>query len=109
MFSKAVNKPLSLLSLGTDSALHLFQGEDKTTTEGCLGTVTPDVCVFLLQTLLSTVERDLATLQEVSEHHKKRSAEILSMLLRDLNEIGTVIGTSDHKTVQISDMIYSHP
>ncbi|TSM60552.1 Kinesin heavy chain isoform 5C [Bagarius yarrelli] len=40
-------------------------------------------------TLLSTVERDLATLREVSGHHKKRSAEILGMLLRDLCEIGT--------------------
>ncbi|KAM9485975.1 kinesin heavy chain [Clarias gariepinus] len=48
-------------------------------------------------TLLSTVERDLATLQEVSGHHKKRSAEILSMLLRDLSEIGSVIGTSELK------------
>ncbi|KAF4086737.1 hypothetical protein AMELA_G00087790 [Ameiurus melas] len=48
--------------------------------------------------ILSTVERDLATLQEVSGHHKKRSVEIFSMLLRDLNEIGTVIGTSDLKT-----------
>ncbi|XP_058249004.1 kinesin heavy chain [Hemibagrus wyckioides] len=49
-------------------------------------------------TLLSTIERDLATLQEVSGHHKKRSTEILSMLLRDLSEIGSVIGTSDLKT-----------
>ncbi|XP_053482441.1 kinesin heavy chain [Ictalurus furcatus] len=49
-------------------------------------------------TILSTVERDLATLQEVSGHHKKRSVEIFSMLLRDLSEIGTVIGTSDLKT-----------
>ncbi|XP_053090344.1 kinesin heavy chain isoform X1 [Pangasianodon hypophthalmus] len=49
-------------------------------------------------TILSTVQRDLATLQEVSGHHKKRSAEILGMLLRDLSEIGTVIGTSDLKT-----------
>ncbi|XP_047012136.1 kinesin heavy chain [Ictalurus punctatus] len=49
-------------------------------------------------TILSTVERDLATLQEVSGHHKKRSVEIFSMLLRDLSEIGTIIGTSDLKT-----------
>lgn len=61
--------------------------------------------MFLLQTLLSTVERDLAMLQEVSGHHKKRSAEILSMLLRDLGEIGTVIGTTDLKTVRTSEMI----
>lgn len=58
------------------------------------------VHVSLFQTLLSSVERDLATLQDVSGHHKKRSAEILSMLLRDLSEIGNVIGTSDLKTVR---------
>uniref|UniRef100_A0A8B9KZG4 Kinesin-like protein n=1 Tax=Astyanax mexicanus TaxID=7994 RepID=A0A8B9KZG4_ASTMX len=48
-------------------------------------------------TLLSSVERELAALQEMSGHHKKRSAEIFSMLLRDINEIGSIIGTSDLK------------
>uniref|UniRef100_A0A8C1SUH7 Kinesin-like protein n=1 Tax=Cyprinus carpio TaxID=7962 RepID=A0A8C1SUH7_CYPCA len=42
---------------------------------------------------LAGVERDLSALQELSGHHKKRSAEILSLLLRDLNEIGSVIMT----------------
>uniref|UniRef100_A0AAR2JU99 Kinesin-like protein n=1 Tax=Pygocentrus nattereri TaxID=42514 RepID=A0AAR2JU99_PYGNA len=50
-------------------------------------------------TLLASVERDLATLQEMSGHHKKRSAEILSMLLRDLSEIGSIVGTSDLKAM----------
>ncbi|XP_076854444.1 kinesin heavy chain [Brachyhypopomus gauderio] len=49
--------------------------------------------------LLSTVEQDLATLQEMSGHHKKRSAEILGMLLRDLSDIGGIIGTSDLKAM----------
>ncbi|KAI5628565.1 kinesin heavy chain, partial [Silurus asotus] len=49
-------------------------------------------------TILCTLERDLAMLQDVSGHHKKRSAEILSMLLRELAEIGSVIGTSELKT-----------
>lgn len=66
------------------------------------------VHMFMVQTLLSTVERDLAMLQEVSGHHKKRSAEILSMLLRDLCEIGTVIGTTDLKTVRTSDITDTH-
>uniref|UniRef100_A0AAR2LX97 Kinesin-like protein n=1 Tax=Pygocentrus nattereri TaxID=42514 RepID=A0AAR2LX97_PYGNA len=51
-------------------------------------------------TLLASVERDLATLQEMSGHHKKRSAEILSMLLRDLSEIGSIVGTSDLKMTE---------
>uniref|UniRef100_A0A8B9L554 Kinesin-like protein n=1 Tax=Astyanax mexicanus TaxID=7994 RepID=A0A8B9L554_ASTMX len=50
-------------------------------------------------TLLSSVERELAALQEMSGHHKKRSAEIFSMLLRDINEIGSIIGTSDLKAM----------
>uniref|UniRef100_A0A8B9L0S1 Kinesin-like protein n=1 Tax=Astyanax mexicanus TaxID=7994 RepID=A0A8B9L0S1_ASTMX len=51
-------------------------------------------------TLLSSVERELAALQEMSGHHKKRSAEIFSMLLRDINEIGSIIGTSDLKMTE---------
>uniref|UniRef100_A0A671TYX8 Kinesin-like protein n=1 Tax=Sparus aurata TaxID=8175 RepID=A0A671TYX8_SPAAU len=38
--------------------------------------------------------REFSTLQEISSHHKKRSAEILSLLLRDLSEIGGMTETS---------------
>ncbi|XP_030643401.1 kinesin heavy chain-like [Chanos chanos] len=48
---------------------------------------------------LACVERELAQLQELSSHHKKRAAEILSLLLRDLSEIGSIIGTSDLKAM----------
>ena len=54
------------------------------------------------------MERDFATLQEMSGHHKKRSAEILSMLLRDLSEIGSIVGTSDLKAVRPSDLHILH-
>ncbi|XDV30552.1 hypothetical protein PO909_033458 [Leuciscus waleckii] len=48
------------------------------------------------------VERDLSALQELSGHHKKRSAEILGLLLRDLNEIGSVIALNDHKMTEMN-------
>ncbi|XP_056611380.1 kinesin heavy chain [Triplophysa dalaica] len=51
---------------------------------------------------LAGAERDLSALQEVSGHHKKRSAEILSLLLRDLNEIGSVIALNDHKMAELN-------
>ncbi|KAF4109057.1 kinesin heavy chain isoform X1 [Onychostoma macrolepis] len=51
---------------------------------------------------LAGVERDLSALQELSGHHKKRSAEILSLLLRDLNEIGSVIALNDLKMTEMN-------
>ncbi|XP_062389638.1 kinesin heavy chain [Sardina pilchardus] len=48
---------------------------------------------------LLVVERELAQVQELSSHQKKRAAEIVNLLLRDLSEIGSVIGTSDLKAM----------
>uniref|UniRef100_A0A8C6XT53 Kinesin-like protein n=1 Tax=Naja naja TaxID=35670 RepID=A0A8C6XT53_NAJNA len=48
---------------------------------------------------LSTTQRELGQLQELSNHQKKRATEILNLLLKDLGEIGGIIGTNDVKTL----------
>ncbi|XP_015677540.1 kinesin heavy chain isoform X1 [Protobothrops mucrosquamatus] len=48
---------------------------------------------------LSSTQRELGQLQELSNHQKKRATEILNLLLKDLGEIGGIIGTNDVKTV----------
>nr|XP_046219061.1 kinesin heavy chain [Oncorhynchus gorbuscha] len=57
-------------------------------------------------TTLEGVQRELSSLQELSSHHKKRAADILSLLLRDLSEIGGIIGTSDLKAMmEVNEVI----
>ncbi|CAI5762492.1 kinesin heavy chain [Podarcis muralis] len=48
---------------------------------------------------LTTTQRELGQLQELSNHQKKRATEILNLLLKDLGEIGGIIGTNDVKTL----------
>uniref|UniRef100_A0A8V0Y2L6 Kinesin-like protein n=1 Tax=Gallus gallus TaxID=9031 RepID=A0A8V0Y2L6_CHICK len=50
-------------------------------------------------TVLSATQRELGQLQELSNHQKKRATEILNLLLKDLGEIGGIIGTNDVKTL----------
>ncbi|KAM9328485.1 kinesin heavy chain-like [Pholidichthys leucotaenia] len=48
--------------------------------------------------LLSAVQRELSQLQELNGLQRKRASEVLNLLLRDLGDIGAIIGTGDVKT-----------
>uniref|UniRef100_A0A803Y831 Kinesin-like protein n=1 Tax=Meleagris gallopavo TaxID=9103 RepID=A0A803Y831_MELGA len=58
-----------------------------------------------VRTVLSATQRELGQLQELSNHQKKRATEILNLLLKDLGEIGGIIGTNDVKTVNVNGVI----
>ncbi|KAJ2952799.1 hypothetical protein O0L34_g7158 [Tuta absoluta] len=47
------------------------------------------------QTALATATAELQQLRDMSAHQRKRIAELLSNLLRDLSEIGAAVGGSD--------------
>ncbi|XP_035533273.1 kinesin heavy chain-like [Morone saxatilis] len=53
--------------------------------------------------LLSAVQSELNQLQELNGLQRKRAGEVLNLLLRDLSDIGTIIGTSDVKTATSSE------
>ncbi|KAM9766817.1 kinesin heavy chain-like [Menidia menidia] len=53
--------------------------------------------------LLSAVQRELSQLQELNGLQRKRAAEVLNLLLRDLSDIGAIIGTSDAKAAGSSE------
>ncbi|TMS11622.1 Kinesin heavy chain isoform 5C [Larimichthys crocea] len=60
--------------------------------------------------LLSAVQRELNQMQELNGLQRKRAAEVLNLLLRDLSDIGAIIGTSDVKTaaVRLDTHIYTY-
>ncbi|XP_068446714.1 kinesin heavy chain-like [Clinocottus analis] len=47
--------------------------------------------------LLAAVQRELTQLQELSGLQRKRAGEVLNLLLRDLSDMGAIIGTGDVK------------
>lgn len=51
------------------------------------------------QTHLVALEVELSRIQEVSSHQRKRIAEILNGMMRDLSEFSTIVGNRDIKLV----------
>lgn len=49
----------------------------------------------LCQASLSSATSELQTVKDSQMHQKKRINEMLVSLLKDLNEVGTIIGTSN--------------
>ncbi|XP_042587212.1 kinesin heavy chain-like [Cyprinus carpio] len=92
---KEVLQALEELAVNYDQKSHEVEDRSKTNQQ-----LTEEL--MQKSAALAGVERDLSALQELSGHHKKRSAEILSLLLRDLNEIGTVIALNDHKMTEMN-------
>lgn len=70
--------------------------------QGVLDQIVGNVCVCVVgQALLTAVQRELSQLQELNGLQRKRAAEVLNLLLRDLSDIGAIIGTSDVKTAAV--------
>lgn len=60
-------------------------------------------CPLLLQAHLMAMEAELSRIQEVSSHQRKRIAEILNGLMRDLSEFSTIVGNRDIRLVSRTD------
>lgn len=65
--------------------------------------------VCCVQALLCAVQRELSQLQELNGLQRKRAAEVLNLLLRDLSDIGAIIGTNDVKTASVRTHKHTHP
>uniref|UniRef100_A0A8C4NAV4 Kinesin-like protein n=1 Tax=Eptatretus burgeri TaxID=7764 RepID=A0A8C4NAV4_EPTBU len=56
-------------------------------------------------TLLTSTEAEVQRLQEMGNHQRKRVANMLVSLLKDLGEIGATVGASDLKPGELSGML----
>lgn len=58
------------------------------------------VCtVSLRQATLASIDAELQKLKEMTNHQKKRAAEMMASLLKDLAEIGIAVGNNDVKVI----------
>lgn len=55
------------------------------------------------------LEGELSRIQEVSSHQRKRIAEILNELMRNLSEFSTIVGNKDIKLVSAIELETLHP
>ncbi|TWW61848.1 Kinesin heavy chain isoform 5A [Takifugu flavidus] len=58
--------------------------------------------IHLFCTHLVALEVELSRIQEVSSHQRKRIAEILNGMMRDLSEFSTIVGNRDIKLHRVS-------
>uniref|UniRef100_A0A8C9W4L5 Kinesin-like protein n=1 Tax=Scleropages formosus TaxID=113540 RepID=A0A8C9W4L5_SCLFO len=54
---------------------------------------------------LTAAQMELSQLQELSSHQQRRAAEVLGLLLKDLADMGAVIGTGDIKVTEANGVI----
>lgn len=60
-----------------------------------------------MQTSLNSATSELQTVKDSQLHQKKRINEMLVSLLKDLNEVGTIIGTSND-AMKVLVMIFNY-
>lgn len=61
--------------------------------------LTPSVLLNMLQASLMELEAELSRMQEVSGQQRKRIADVLNGLMRDLSEFSTIVGNGEIKLV----------
>lgn len=53
------------------------------------------------QATLASIDAELQKLKEMTNHQKKRAAEMMASLLKDLAEIGIAVGNNDVKVMRL--------
>lgn len=63
----------------------------------------PSPLFYIPQSQLMALEAELSRIQEVSGHQRKRIAEILNGLMRDLSEFSAIVGNKEIKLVSAAE------